>query len=119
MRLEARQAYTSNGQFCRVLRVIEAFRVGQAPKSDQETLRSFGAGRRPGWVRPRRATGKHCVPSGREGVPGGSGPEKRPGSIAFLRGGKAPRVGQAPKNNREAGVAEPYTPIENMNEIDR
>ena len=53
MRLDAGQAYTSNSQFCRVLRVIEA-----------------------------------------------------------------PRVGQAPKNNREAGVAEPYTPIENMNEID-
>ena len=48
------QKYTSNSQFCRVLRVIEAFRVGQAPKS-----------------------------------------------------------------NREAGVAEPYMPIENMNEIDR
>ena len=67
------------GQLCNcpVRRGAEVFRVGRAPKSDQEALCSFGARRRSGWGRPRRATRKHCIPSGCGGVPGGAGPEKR------------------------------------------
>ena len=81
-----------------VLRGAEASGVGQTPKGDQEALCSFGVRRRSGWGGPRRATRKHCVPSGCGGVPGGAGPEGRPGSIVFLRGAEALRVGQTPKS---------------------
>ena len=37
----------------------------------------FGVRKRPGWGGPRRATRKHCVPSGCGGVRGGADPEKR------------------------------------------
>ena len=58
----------------------------------------FGARKRPEWGGPRRATRKHCVPSGGGGVRGGAGPEGRPGSIVFLRGAEVFRVGLAPKS---------------------
>ena len=37
----------------------------------------FGVRRRPEWGGPRRATRKHCVPSGCGSVRGGADPEKR------------------------------------------
>ena len=40
--------------------------------------------------------------SGRRGFPGGSDPEKQPGSLTFHRGEEGLRVGQAPKSSQEA-----------------